>query len=70
MKATSPWLAYVGVAGLLFGVWQFVDARAQQYGRLEAVVEQLEQVVIDLRARLTDVERMQRYVHGEEAVPR
>ena len=81
MADRTVWIgATVGVAGLAFGVWQYlehgliergryqavVDAMTAQVERLEVAIDQQQQLNGDIRVRLADLERHARYLHGEQ----
>ena len=69
----------VGVLGLAFGFWQYAEGRAIERGEYQALLRQLthqvsrfelmlddqQQITVDLRARVGDLERNTRYLHGE-----
>lgn len=69
----------VGALGLAFGLWQYAEGRAIERGEYQALLRQLtqqvsrfeqmldahQQITVDLRARVGDLERSTRYLHGE-----
>ena len=69
----------IGVLGLAFGLWQYAEGRAiergeyqallrqltQQVSRFERMLDDQQEITVDLRARVGDLERSTRYLHGE-----
>ena len=84
MKLAGTVGLVVGVLGFAFGVFQYVEGAAVQRGEYQAMVKQLSQQVSrlehlldeqeqlgrDLRARVVELERVTRWIHGDPQPPR
>lgn len=62
----------VAAIALVFALYQYVERRATENGERQAVLkriteqtDRMDQLMGDLRARVADLERATRFIHGE-----